>query len=81
MYVVPEMPEKEMADGLILQGSTEKEFPELAIKVGLKLEHLHQLKQIHRQHLITAVQVHRSMQYWHNNNICLAHEPKLTVLA
>ena len=44
MYIVPEMPEKEMADGLILQGSTEKEFSKLTIKIGLKLEYLYQLK-------------------------------------
>lgn len=42
--IVPEMPEKEMADGLILQGSTEKEFSKLTIKVGLKFEYLYQLK-------------------------------------
>ena len=44
-----------MADGFVLQGPTEEEFPELTVEVGLKLEHLYQLKKIHRQHLITAV--------------------------
>ena len=54
MNHVPEMPEEEMADSFVLQGSTEKEFSKLTVKVGLKLEHLYQLKKIHGQHLITA---------------------------
>ena len=61
------MPEKEMTNGFILQGPTEKEFPELTIKVSLKLEHLYQLKEIHRQHLITAVY----MQSVHASSIIL----------
>ena len=61
---IPEMPEKEMANGFILQGPTEKEFPELTIKVGLKLEHLYQLKKIHRQHLITVGYVHCMHDGW-----------------
>ena len=59
---IPEMPEKEMANGFVLQGPTEKELPELTIKVGLKLEHLYKLKEIHGQHLITAVYVY--MHAW-----------------
>ena len=55
MHISPEMPEKEVTNGFVLQGPTEKEFPELTVEVGLKLEHLYQLKKIHRQHLITAV--------------------------
>ena len=40
---VPEMPEKEMTNGFVLQGPTEKEFSELTVKVGLKLENLYKL--------------------------------------
>ena len=55
---VPEMPEKEMTNGFVLQGPTEKEFPELTVKVGLKLENLYKLKKIHGQHLITVCSVY-----------------------
>ena len=47
------MPEEEVTDGLILECFTEKELAQLAVKVGLKLEHLHKLKKIHQQLLIT----------------------------
>lgn len=48
------MPEKEVSDGFVLKGSSEKDFPELTVEVGLKLEYLHQLQKVHQQHLITA---------------------------
>ena len=50
---IPQMPEKEMANRLVLECFAKKEFPKLTVKVGLKLEHLYQLEQVHQQHLIT----------------------------
>ncbi len=51
---VPEVPEEKMADGLALQGSAQKEVSQCAVQVGLKLEHLYQLQQIHVELVITA---------------------------
>ncbi len=51
----PEVPEEEMADGLALQCPLKQELPQGAVQVGLKLEHLHQLKQVHVQLVVTRV--------------------------
>ena len=44
-----------MADGLALEGPAQQEFSQGTVQVWLKLQHLHQLKQVHVQLVVTAV--------------------------
>lgn len=43
---VPEVPKQEVSDLAVSQGPTQQEFGQLAVQVGLILEHLHQLQKV-----------------------------------
>lgn len=43
---LPEVPEQEVSDLAVSQGSAQQEFGQLAVQVGLIFEHLHQLQKV-----------------------------------
>ena len=43
-----------MTDGLALQSPSKQELAEGTVQVGLKLEHLHQLEQVHVEFVVTG---------------------------
>lgn len=51
---LPEVPEEEVADLAVGQRPVQQEFRQLAVQVGLVLEHLHQLQQVLEQLVIPA---------------------------
>ncbi len=48
MYV-PEVPEEEVSNVLVLKRPPQEELPQGTVQVELKLEHLNQLQQVHHQ--------------------------------
>lgn len=51
---LPEVPEEEVADLAVGQGSVQQEFGQLAVQVGLVFEHLHQLQEVLEELAIPA---------------------------
>lgn len=54
MGPVPEVPEEEVADLAVGQGPGQQELGQLAVQVGLVLEHLHQLQQVPEELVVPA---------------------------
>lgn len=51
---LPEVPEEEVADLAVRQGSVQQEFGQLAVQVGLVFEHLHKLQKVLEKLIIPA---------------------------
>lgn len=49
---LPEVPEEEVADLAVSQGSVQQEFGQLAVQVGLVFEHLHKLQKVLEKFII-----------------------------
>lgn len=54
MHSLPEVPEEEVADLAVRQGSVQQEFGQLAVQVGLVFEHLHKLQKVLEKLIIPA---------------------------